>query len=325
MSKKVARRAKTRKQRRVTRAVRRQQQERTQAVIDRAIAALVGPFLEQALQDEVTQLLGRAKGERRTLGDATRVAARCNRCGSQQRNCFYRAGNYRRSLLTFEVWTSLRVPRVSCVCGGMVDVEFVHLVPYGRRWFDLEERARELAALCLSLRDAATVLAWRNGQPLALTTVKQIVNEAARLRRAFAADPFERVPAVVLLDGLWLKVLEPTGETYRDKQGRQRLRRHKRTFPVLVAYGVDPVTGERWLLDWDRGQAEDAASWQRFLERLEERGLCAERGLELIIHDGSAGLDAALETVYFGPDVERQRCLSISSRTLARRSWAARA
>jgi transposase-like protein len=123
------------------------------------------------------------------------------------------------------------------------------------------------------------------------------------------AAPVERVPAVVLLDGLWLKVLEPTGETYRDRRGRLRQRRRKRTWPILVAYGVDPVSGERWLLDWERGAAEDEASWQRFLERLEARGLTAERGLELIVHDGGSGLAAALTTVYFGPGVELQRCV----------------
>jgi len=40
----------------------------------------------------------------------------------------------------------------------MVDSEFVHLVPYGRLWFALEERARELAAMCVSLRDGVRVL-----------------------------------------------------------------------------------------------------------------------------------------------------------------------
>ena len=207
---KVARRAKTRKRRQVERAARRERQERTQAAIDAVIAGVVRTAIEAALVEEVTALLGRGRRERRALSDETEVAARCNRCGTQRRNRFYRAGTYRRSLLTFETWTKLRVPRVSCVCGGMVDVEFVHLVPYGRRWFDIEERARELAALCVSLRDTVQVLAWRNGQPLARTTVNQVVNETARLHQlhqAWAAAPFERVPAVVLLDGLWLKVL----------------------------------------------------------------------------------------------------------------------
>ena len=175
---KVARRAKTRKRRQVERAARRERQGRTQTAIDAVIAGVVRTAIEAALVEEVTALLGRGPRERRRRDDATEVAARCNRCGTQRRSQFYRAGTYRRSRLTFEVWTPVRVPRVSCVCGGMVDVEFVHLVPYGlvpyglvpygRRWFDVEERARELAAPCASrcgMRSrswlGATVSRWR--------------------------------------------------------------------------------------------------------------------------------------------------------------------
>ena len=76
---------------------------------------------------------------------------------------------------------------------------------------------------------------------------------------------------------------------------------------MLVAYGVDPVSGERWILDWERGEAEDQASWQRLLERLWERGIHAERGLRLFVHGGGAGLARALALVDFGPEVADQR------------------
>jgi transposase-like protein len=314
----VARRAKTRKRKYVDRKQRRAQQGRLQVVIDEAIAAVVREVIEQALQDEITQLLGRPAYARRDLTDWTVVEARCNKCGRQYRQLFSRAGFYERGLLTFEVWGMLRVPRVSCVCKGMVDVEFAPLVPYGRVWFDVEERARELAGLCVSLRDSIEVLAWRNRQPLSIATLNQFVNKTADLTRAFQAGVLERVPAVVMLDGLWVKLLEPTGETYRDKKGRKRERQKVRKFPVLVAYGVDPVSGERWLLDWERGQGEDAESWQKLLERLRTRGLQAEGGLELIVHDGAAGLEKALEMVDLGPGVERQRCIFHKLRNVRR-------
>ena len=38
----------------------------------------------------------------------------------------------------------------------------------------------------------------------------------------------------------------------RRQAGRKRDRLKKRKFPLLVAYGVDPVSGERWVLDWQR-------------------------------------------------------------------------
>jgi transposase-like protein len=121
-----------------------------------------------------------------------------------------------------------------------------------------------------------------------------------------------------MLDGVWLKVLEPTGEWYIDKKGRRRQRLKARKFPLLVAYGVDPVSGERWLLDWERGRDEDEESWRRLLERLLARGLCAQRGLELFVHDGSAGLEKAFELVHFGKGVEHQRCIFHKLRNVGR-------
>lgn len=168
------------------------------------------------------------------------------------------------------------------------------------------------------MRDGVEVLAWCNGQPLSIATVNRIVNETAVLAKAFHAGTFERVPAVVMLDGIWLKMLEPTGEEYTDKKGRRRQRRKVRKFPLLVAYGVDPVSGERWLLDWERGREEDEASWRKLLERLLARGLCGQRGLELFVHDGSAGLEKAFECVYFGEGVERQRCIFHKLRNVGR-------
>jgi transposase-like protein len=84
----------------------------------------------------------------------------------------------------------------------------------------------------------------------------------------------------------------------------------KRTKVVLlVAYGIDPTTGERWVLDWERADAEDEPSWRRLLERLHTRGLRTDAGLELLVHDGASGLEAALDTVHLGPGLLRQRCV----------------
>lgn len=318
LAQRIARRGKTRKKRCIGNKERRQQQRKVQVQIDEAVAQVVREVMEKALQDEVTALLGRAKGERRDLTDVTVVTARCNKCGTQYRREFYRAGFYGRSLLTSDVWGRIDVPRVSCVCGGMVDFEFVQLVPYGRVWFDIEERARQLAGICVSLRDSVEVLAWRNGQPLSIATVNGMVNTVASLSEGFRSGVVEKCPPVVLLDGIWLKVLEPTGERYVDKKGRNRERYKKRKFPLLVAYGVDPDTGSRWVLDWEKGRDEDKDSWQRLLERLEARGVRAERGLLLFVHDGSAGLESAFQMVDFGPGVERQRCIFHKLRNVAK-------
>lgn len=69
---------------------------------------------------------------------------------------------------------------------------------------------------------------------------------------------------------------------------------------------------------WERTEQEDAASWERLLEWPRQRGLVAERGLRLIVSDGSDGLKAALERVDSGPGVRHQQC-STSCVTWARR------
>lgn len=305
----VPRRPKVSKRRSVDRKRRREAQGKLQLRIKEAIAQVVEAAIEEALQGEVTALLNRAKGQRREPGDWTRVEACCNRCKTHYRSRFYRDGFYPRSLLTLEVWGQIQVPRISCVCGGMVDFEFVQLVPYGRLWFDMEERARELAGLCVSLRDGVQVLAWGNGQPVSIGTLNRLVNRAGELAKAFRSGPLDRVPAVVMLDGIWLKLLEPTGEKHTDKKGRVRERLKMRKFPLLVAYGVDPVSKERWILDWEQGREEDLESWRGLLRRLQARGLSAKAGLKLFVHDGAVGLGRALELVYFGEGVEHQRCI----------------
>ncbi len=308
MSESIEGRKKTRKRRYVERQTRRKEQRRLQRETEEAVREVVREAIQRALRDEATLLLGRARSARRDLFDQTAVEARCNRCGTCLRARFYRAGYYSRSLLTLEVFVEIRVPRLSCVCGGMVDFESVHLEPYDRVWFDLEARARELAGLCVSLRDSVEVLSWQNGQTLSIATLNRRVLQTAELAEAFHKGPFERVPQVVMLDGIWLKVLLPTEEQYLDKKGRKRRRYRRHCFPLLVAYGIDPASGERWILDWERGREEDQASWQKLLERLLERGLSADRGLELFVHDGSKGLESAFEMVWFG-QVARQRCL----------------
>jgi transposase-like protein len=309
MAGRVARRAKRRKAAQVAAARRRAAQRRVRAELRVEVAGAVKATVERALRREVTEVVGRERYERRATAGRETTAARCSGCGANWSPRFWRAGSYRRTLLTVAAAVELRVPRVGCICGGTVPLEFAAVGRYERCWGDLQERARELAGLCLSLADAREVLAADSGQPVAASTLNGWVRQADGLAEALRRGPLERVPAVVLLDGVWVKLLAPTGEWFVDKQGRRRERVKRAKAAVLVAYGVDPATGERWVLDWERAEREDEASWRRLLERLLERGLRADAGLELVIHDGGSGLEAALGTVHFGRGVLQQRCV----------------
>jgi transposase-like protein len=287
-----------------------------QAQLRAAISRVVQETMQQALADEVTALLGRAPYQRRVTAPQRRAGARCSRCGQDWAPRFRRAGSYPRTLLTLEASVALRVPRVSCVCGGQVPLEFATFGRYERSWGEVQERARQLAGLCLSLHGIQEVLLGECGQWLAPSTLGRWVHDAAALAATLRGEPFARVPPVVLLDGLWVKLMVPTGERYRDRRNRDRPRLRRVKLPLLVAYGVDPATGERWLLDWEAAPAEDEVSWRGLLERLQARGLNAAAGLTLFVHDGSSGLEAAFGLVDFGPAVLRQRCIFHVLRTV---------
>jgi hypothetical protein len=272
--------------------------------------------VEATLAEEVTGLLGRAKYQRRRAAPQRSAGTGCSRCGQDWAPRFARAGSYRRTLLTLEAAVTVRVPRVACICRGTVPLEFATFGRYERSWGEVQERARQLAGLCVALRDIRELLAGDSGQWLAPSTLTRWVQDAAALAAILRGDPFARVPPVVLLDGLWVKLMVPTGERYRDKAGRDRPRVRRVKLPLLVAYGVDPATGERWLLDWEPAPGEDEASWRGFLERLQARGLRADAGLALFVHDGSSGLEAAFGLVDFGPGVLRQRCVFHVLRTV---------
>lgn len=305
----VARRRGRRKPAAVSRARRRAARERVRAELRARIGGVVKETVERALRAEVTALVGRGTYRRRSSAAHATAPARCSRCGADWSTRFWRDGTDRRTLLTAAAAVALRVPRLACLCGGTVPLEFAQFGRSQRCWGDLQERAREPAGLGLSPEDSRRVLGRASGQAAAASTLCGWVQQAAGLAEALRAGPRSAVPAVVMLDGAWLRLPEPGGAWYVDRAGRRRERRKRVKVVLPVADGVDPATGEHRVLDWERASAEDEVSWRRRLERLLARGLRADAGLELLIHDGGSGLEAALAAVRFGRDVLRQRCV----------------
>ena len=280
-----------------------------QEALGAEIALAVQGAVERALADEVTVLLGRDRYARRRCAAPGRPAAVCSRCRVGWTTRLWRAGSYERTLLTVPAAVRVRVPRVACICGGTVRVEFATVAPYERSWGDVQTWVRELSALCLSLGDVRAVVARRSGRAVARSTLNGWVHQVAELAEALRGAPLARVPPVVMLDGVWVTQLEETGAAGPDSHGRRRREKRRRKVLLLVAYGVDPARGQRWVLDWERAPGEDEASWRRLLERLHRRGLRTDAGLTLLVHDGSGGLDAALDAVHLGPGLLRQRCV----------------
>lgn len=77
--------------------------------------------------------------------------------------------------------------------------------------------------------------------------------------------------------------------------------------------------GRREVLDWEIASSEEHTQWQRLLERLCQRGLTLERGLQAIIRDGSGGLGETLALVS-GSRLIEQRGLFHKLRNVADKS-----
>ena len=321
MGRKVAHAERCHKHKKVDRLTRAERQarlvERQEAWMARWIG-LIQDFIGARLSADVADLLGRSAGKWGKRSEPIAVRASCNACQRTWRGWFRRNGTYPRTLVIAGVVIDVRVPRVRCHCGGSVDLSFTVFAPYDRLSPELEERLREGAALGLTLRQVGAVNAPANGGPLAKSTINARILDVRGVASAFHAGPLPRIPAVVLVDGLWVRVFESTSERFVDAKGRVRERVRRKKVGLLVAYGVDPTTGEWWVLDWERAEQEDQESWQRLLERLRQRGLTAENGLTLIVSDGSAGLQAALEWVDLGAGVKHQRCVFHKLRNVAK-------
>ncbi len=312
MAKKVARvgvRGKHKKRDRLSKTERRaREQQRRASWVAEWIAVATG-FIEGLLQEDVARLLGRPAGKWGERKDGVEVDAECNQCHRKWCGWFRRNGTYTRTLTIDGIVLDLAAPRLRCHCGGVVDFSFSVFAPYERISAEVEERLREGVALGLTLRQVGQMTAPANGGPLAKSTINKRVMEVAKLVGAFRQGQLERVPAVLLVDGLWVTIMTATEETFTDKRGQIRKRMRRRKIVLLVALGVDPEAGEWWVVDWERAEQENQACWERLLERLRQRGLTAEKGLRLIVSDGGEGLAAALGLVDFGPGVKHQRCV----------------
>jgi len=277
------------------------------AAIHEQIRQIVGRCLEEILESEVDRQLGRKRYVRRRRAKRQESQKYCSRCRSHQRQNFRQNGHYQRYLDTQwgRVW--IQVPQAKCVCGGNVKLSF-QTIRRGQRWWeDLNLEVQIEYGRGLSYRQIKADLDERLGSSVGLRTLNQQVLRLVAAQEPSGAFAAGEVPPVVRLDGIWITVMFPTGQTRYDRLGRKRIVKQARKVPILAAQGVWPVSGRTTLLSWMRAEGEDTASWQKFLEQLYEMDLTPEHGLALLIGDGSPGLQAAHENRYWM--IPLQRCV----------------
>ena len=147
---------------------------------------------------------------------------------------------------------------------------------------------------------------------MGLRTLKQRLHQL----RELTPDPATvEAPPVLEVDGIYVTQLRPNGEVRKDRKHRQRAVKGRFKRCVLIALGVWPETGRQEVLAWQLTEGEGFTAWLGFLSQLEEQGLLGGQ-LSLIIHDGGAGLCAALRFLELG--VPEQRCLFHKLKNIAK-------
>jgi transposase-like protein len=284
--------------------------------ITEKIPGFIGQLVNEYLDAEVTEFLGRRPYQRRRHAKSKETAARCSRCYSQERRKFRRDGHYRRNLATCYGQVQIGVPQIECECGGKVRYAFKTVSARQRFWVDVQAFVQNASARGQSYRQIKSELDERLGSSVGLRTLNRQLLPLGTA--ASGCQVWEKgfAPPVVRVDGIWLTVMFETGKVERDQAGRLRPVKRGKKIPILAAQGVWPATGETRLIAWMRADGEDEKSWQTFLEMLWEAGLTPENGLKMLVSDGGLGFEAAYQNIYWS--VWRQRCVFHKLKNVAR-------
>lgn len=278
-----------------------------------AVLTALNQRLNQVLAEAVAVLLGRQRYERRGHVPPTVQGGVCPHCHRRRSHNFSRHGGRWRTVTT--CWGDLRLywPRARCVCGHCIELNLLGwLAPYQRLGEDVDVLIQRWGGLSLSLRQMAQELKHTYIGPLALRTLNLRLQQLKDLTPDLATTA---APPVLLVDGFYITQLRPNGSYRTDAKGRRRAVKGRFKRCLLVALGIWPDTGRQEVLAWALTEGEDFTAWLNFLGQLEAAGINVENGLELIIHDGSGSLGAALRFLDLG--VALQRCVFHKLRNIA--------
>lgn len=271
----------------------------------------IKPVLSAFLEEELTAKLGRGKREpRRVSGQPRTIDWQCGSCGCSDANQFTRDGHYRRNLETgWGELEDLQVPMLECQeC--LHDVVYWTIVEkFKRFWLDLDQEVLFGSGLCQSLRDLSERWSAILGSSVGLRTINERINQIEPLLQQAHQEPITDVPTVVQFDGIWVTIQRQTETIKLDKRQRRRHQRNGKRGVILVALGFwNDGSGRREVLDWQIATSEEHTEWEALLHRWWQRGLQPEKGLQMVVRDGSGGLGEAVALVY-GSQVIEQRCL----------------
>jgi putative transposase len=216
-------------------------------------------LLEERMDEELEQYLGRGRHERRDKGDRED----------------YRNGSYLRHLLTEIGDLIVRIPRSR---KGFVSRV---LEAYRRRSRSVDQLIMACFVLGMSTRKVSTALFSLLGERVSATTVSEVAKELEHAVRQYHERRLEDGYRFLFFDGVVLK-----------QKGAAKVQKRI----ILCVYGMS-WEGKKEMIDFLLATSESQNAWEGFLRDLYGRGLEGRR-CELITTDGGKGLRNALEVVY---------------------------
>jgi len=216
-------------------------------------------LLEERMDEELEQYLGRAKHERIGEGDAED----------------YRNGSYLRHLLTEIGDLILRIRRTR---KGFISKV---LEAYKRRSRSVDQLIMACFVLGMSTRKVSTALLSLLGEKVSASTVSEVAKRLDHAVRGYHRRKLGDGYRFLFFDGVVLK-----------QRGAAKVQKKI----ILCAYGIT-WEGKKEMIDFLLATSESQNAWEGFLRDLYKRGLEGAR-CELITTDGGNGLRNALEVVF---------------------------
>ena len=244
--------------------------------------------IEEALEQELKEHLGFERYER---------------TGAAKPAQQHRSGTWSRSLRTLWSEGKVRVPKLR---KGNKERCWQVLDRYERNfgpWMDLQ---LHLYRLGLSQYDLQEILHLGLGQVLSLKAVQHVTDVAQKEMESFRQSPLDDTPPVVIVDGINIKVLLPTGSYSSNQRGQQRQAKRREERVILAALGVWP-DGRHQVICFEIVDQETKVAWKKLFRKLLDKGLDTSL-LQLVVSDGRPGLHAAIRSL-FPKTVKHQRCI----------------
>lgn len=208
----------------------------------------------------------------------------CKRYERQSKRKDYRNGYWRRWITLKDGRIEIKMPRIR---GGGYDS---NIIPrYQQRINEVDAALMKIFLYGASTRLTGEALKPLLGEGISAQTISNIAKSLDEEVKKYHNRKIKDKYLYLFLDGIVLKT--KTGFGTKKKA-------------VLVAYGIK-VDGKRELIDFMVTKHESENRWWGFLNSLYNRGLTGEV-LSLIVTDGNAGLENAVEIIY--PYAKRQRC-----------------